>query len=80
MCASPKLELHHRQSTTAGGLVVGAAYLLITRTTDAVVENHEDEEISAARLSVLAVENALFMAKNKDTREWQAGKLQIPWH
>jgi len=54
-------------TAAAGGLVVGAAYLLITRTTDAVVANNEDEEINAARMSVVAVENILLMSKNEDT-------------
>jgi RHS repeat-associated protein len=54
-------------TAAAGGLVIGAAYAFITNTADALVANSEDEEIAAARYSVLDVENALFMSKNKDT-------------
>jgi RHS repeat-associated protein len=53
----------------AGTLVVGAAYLFITRTTDAIVANYQDEELSAARYSEIAVDNLILMSNTKQQQK-----------
>lgn len=53
-------------TAAAGALVVGSAYLLITRITDASVENSNDLAHAAAVESVISAENIL-LSKNKDT-------------